>query len=378
MKVGLVELAFHNEVLRSYINIFKELADDITCFTNKFCHDQIYDYQDDSEINWVIKEQSSNKNYFQKHHEALKSCDVIIITTLDDDLDFFANYDWPTKTILLVHDYYAYFEPNQINYSGTLKEKARATKSWLNYHTNQERKKLDQLMDKMDYLAVPSISVLNFVSKREGASKITKVLDFAIPNKQTKTNTSDVTKIVIPGNVIPKSRNYKAVINALGLAKDELRQTELVILGQARTSYGRKIINQLSALEGDTFVLKYYDSFIHQREFDEQLRLCDFLLLPISKVMRYRHFKEMNGFTCVSGNINDMLYFGKPAIMPKFYPLDPGVETMVERYKDEQHLSELLVEWTNGRKYLSISDAVPNILKNQRAEVIERFKAVIS
>lgn len=55
MKVGIVELAFHNEVLRSYINILKDITDEIVCFTNQFCYDQVYDHQDESSIEWTIK-----------------------------------------------------------------------------------------------------------------------------------------------------------------------------------------------------------------------------------------------------------------------------------------------------------------------------------
>jgi len=377
MKIGIVELAFHNEVLRSYINILKDLTNDITCFTNKFCYDQIYDYQDDVAIKWSIKTQTSNKDYFHQIKDEMTACDVVIITTLDDDLDFFSEYDWPTKAILLVHDYYAYFEPSRINYSGTLIEKARATKSWLQYHSKREQKKLNKIMSKMDSLAVPSQAVFDFVSKRDNSKKM-EVLDFAIPNGRISSSNNEKAIITIPGNVIPKSRNYLAVIRALKLVIDKLEDTELVILGQAKTSYGRNIIHQLDTLQNEQFSLKYYDSFIHQREFDKQLERADFLLLPISKVMRYRHFKEMNGYTCVSGNINDMLYFGKPAIIPSFYPLDDKVEGIVERYKDENELGQLLVEWVNGKKYLHLNKILPATLAEHRTSVVQRFKKAIS
>ena len=378
MKVGLVELAFHNEVLRSYINILKTLSDEIVCFTNRFCHEQIYDYQDDSQTEWIIKKEASNKLYFQNIDDQLKACDVLIIITLDDDLDFFAEYKWPTKTILLVHDYYSFFEPNQINYSGTLKEKARSTKSWLQFHTKKERKKANKLIENMTKLAVPSSSVMKFVQDRKLTNKLTEVLDFAIPNQSFEVSKSDRVVITIPGNVIPKSRNYKAVVNALTKVRDDLENLELVILGQARTSYGRKIIHELNKLISNQILVKYYDAFIDQTEFDNQLKRTDFLLLPISKVMRYRHFKEMNGFTCVSGNINDMLYFGKPAIVPSFYPLDEPVEDMVERYSNDDHLSTLLLDWVNNRKFDVITTEIPSIQSLQRKKVEERFKKAIS
>lgn len=378
MKVGLVELAFHNEVLRSYINILKELSNEIVCFTNKFCHEQIYDYRDDPEVDWSIKKEGSNKLYFEQVHDQLKSCDVVIIITLDDDLDFFAEYKWPTKTILLIHDYYSFFEQNQINYSGTLKDKARSTKSWLQFHTKKERKKISKLIHNMTKLAVPSRSVMKFIQDRNPTQKLTEILDFAIPNQRYDVPKDETVVITIPGNVIPKSRNYRAVVNALSRVKEDIQKIELVILGQARTSYGRKIIHELDKLSSEQIAIKYYDKFIDQEEFDEQLKRTDFLLLPISKVMRYRHFKEMNGFTCVSGNINDMLYFGKPAIIPSFYPLDEPVENMVERYKTDDHLGTLMIDWVNNRKFDMIKSKILSIQNSQRKIVEERFRKAIS
>ncbi len=378
MKVGIVELAFHSEVLRSYINILKDITSDISCFTNKFCHDQVYDYQEDKAINWQLKGNETNQEYFTHNKELLSNCDAVIIVTLDDDLDFFSEYDWPTKTILLVHDYYSYFEPNQINYAGNLGEKARAAKSWLQYKSKSERRKTSKLIGQMTNLAVPSMAVMDFVKDRVSSSKLTEVLDFAIPNEATKVENESNTVISIPGNVISKSRNYHAVVNALKLIDKQIDKTELVILGQAKTSYGRKIIRELEKLQHENLKLKYYKSFIHQKEFDEQIRRSHFLLLPISKVMRYRHFKEMNGFTCVSGNINDMLYFGKPAIIPKFYPLDADYEQLVKRYDDEDHLSKILLNWINQKEFQKHSEELVSVQKKGREAVTRRFAKAIS
>ena len=377
MKVGIVELAFHSEVLRSYINILKDITDDIVCFTNQFCYDQIYDHQNDPAVEWIIKKGEGNDKYFAKSEKLLVQCDTVIIITLDDDLDFFSEYHWPTKTILLVHDYFSFFEPEQINYSGNLEEKARAAKSWFQFKTKSERKKTDLLIDKMTKLAVPSTSVMSFVKARTTSSKLTEVLDFAIPKSTNRLPDQESTVISIPGNVIPKSRDYKAVLSAIKKIVSRVNKTELVILGQAKTSYGRNIIHELEKLQNDNFSLKYYTSFIDQREFDEQIQRSNFLLLPISRVMRYRHFKEQNGHTCVSGNINDMLYFGKPSIIPDFYPLDQEQERIVERYQGVDDLAEILLQWINKKRYKTFAQSMQLVQQESRKLRLERFKKAL-
>jgi len=151
----------------------------------------------------------------------------------------------------------------------------------------------------------------------------------------------------------------------------------LVILGQAKTSYGRKIIHELEKLQNDNFSLKYYTSFIDQREFDEQIQRSNFLLLPISRVMRYRHFKEQNGHTCVSGNINDMLYFGKPSIIPDFYPLDQEQERIVERYQGVDDLAEILLQWINKKRYKTFAQSMQLVQQESRKLRLERFKKAL-
>lgn len=277
----------------------------------------------------------------------------------------------------MVHDYFSFFEPSQINFSGNLEEKARAAKSWFQFKTRSEITKTNKLIERVTKLAVPSTSVMSYVKERASSPKLTEVLDFAIPNSSEQVLSNDPITISIPGNVIPKSRTYKSVLNAFRKIVDKIDKTELVVLGQAKTNYGRKIIHELEKLQNDKFSLKYYRSFIHQREFDEQIQRSHFLLLPISEVMRYRHFKEKNGFTCVSGNINDMLYFGKPAIIPEFYPLDKEYELMVDRYKDIDHIAEILKQWINEKKYKAIAEQVESVQHTSRQQVINRFKQAL-
>jgi len=86
----------------------------------------------------------------------------------------------------------------------------------------------------------------------------------------------------------------------------------------------------------------------------------------------------MNGFTCVSGNINDILYFGKPAITPKFYPVDNEVEQIIERYTDEDNLADILLRWINKKDYSTYTQKVEQVQTTLREQIKKRFEKALT
>jgi len=121
-------------------------------------------------------------------------------------------------------------------------------------------------------------------------------------------------------------------------------------------------------LESATIRITSFTSFIEQRTFDKYLQEADFLILPAQRFMRFNFFMEQNSKTCVSGNINDMVRYGIPSLLPTYYKLDGSIDGITERYGSQEDLEGLLLSWINEAKYSDLRTHVNQSLNEEGAE----------
>lgn len=129
-------------------------------------------------------------------------------------------------------------------------------------------------------------------------------------------------KIVIPGIVSQKRRNYFSVIQELSQLKTE-QNLEVVFLGKAE---GEEL-NRLRVLEQKLakktkIKIAYFTEKLPQNFFDEQMKKADVLYCPIQIETEFFSVREVYGQTKMSGNIGDAIKFGKKAIFPKTYDVE--------------------------------------------------------
>ena len=366
--IGLVELGFHNEVLRSYIIALLQTDFKIVIFTNEFNYNQIYDFNDHEDLVWQVKgSKESHEKFLESSAKSVQGCDLIIATTLPRD-PFFVRYKFPVKSILLIHDCHYYFEPRKhFTAASGMVDNTRDLLKIIRHFLFGERRKNRKLIKQFDHLAVPSQHVMDYLKEKDYFSDfpIDLVLDFAIHDSSFKKKeaSSDIL-ITIPGTVDNQSRDYHLLYESLSKLKDELNTAITVcILGRPKRSVGRKHIKELRQLNGDKLKIITYDSFVDQKEFDEVMSKTSFLLIPTLEHMKYEVCLEKSGYSSVTGNINDLVKYGLPAIMTHYYPLPDVIEKMVKRNNLSYDLAKDMNDWIESGEYLKIRQDSSAILK---------------
>jgi len=218
----------------------------------------------------------------------------------------------------------------------------------------RRRRELNERLAHFDYWAVPSSNVFKYVQNNLANSnpKLIGVLDFDISSECILPKYSNTINIVIPGGISNKSRDYTMIVDAFKTSLNTFRNpVHLHLLGPVNSAYARNIVQHLLDLENNNFHLVFYKTFISQEDFDQVIRDADFMILPMNQWMKFYAFKERNGFSCVSGNINDMVRFNIPSIIPAFYPVSDSFRNIVAQYRDQEHLTELIISWTNDRQF---------------------------
>lgn len=252
-----------------------------------------------------------------------------------------------TKTILTIHAANNFFSP-------LLKWNIRSLIRWLG-------KKLLSI-SVFGYISLLH-STKNYIRKRFTLTKPIYVIPGRLykHTKILKTSFND-RKIVITGSIDKYRRDYEEVFKlALALEQFELR-TEIVLLGTAVGVYGSEIIDRCINFKLKFVkLITYQDLFIQQEEYDNQIKSCDFLFLPLAKgCQKPNEHIEKYGLTLCSGSFFDAVKNGKPILLPNYIFLSEELKQQCIRYNSIDDICEFIRNIDSNEKYKSYADKAIN------------------
>ncbi len=373
-KIGLIELASHNEVLSNYCQVLLTARYELIVFSNSFNRAQLR--LENEKLRWIIQDPTvSGPDFLRENAELLNACELLIFITVAKHFDFYRSLHTRPPRVLVMHDVVAFISPQkEFLLAETGISRLKDIVKVLLFYLRREGQNRLRLVRSFDWLALPNLTMKKYLDQKAWKLPPTFVFDFAVhENLRYQKGEDAITRITIPGIISNKSRDYQVVLQAFQ-SLEYVSKIKLTLLGKPKGHYGRKIVSAFKALQSHQLEVQYFEQFVEQSEFDTVLENTDFLLLPISRFMKVGIFREMNGFTCVSGNINDMLRFGIPALLPEFYPLPKEVEPLVGRFASAEDLADKLIHWINNKEYLErrklAGEALKNFTIEQRAKEI--------
>jgi len=124
-----------------------------------------------------------------------------------------------------------------------------------------------------------------------------------------------------------------------------LQKIKVTFLGLLRNKETQRDIRKFESELNSHTKIELFPTFVPQRNFDKILNKAHFLILPISEKKTAGSIHELYGHSTISGCIADMVKFGKPALIPAFYPLPDSLEEVVTRYHDKNDLTNSLKDW---------------------------------
>jgi hypothetical protein len=78
------------------------------------------------------------------------------------------------------------------------------------------------------------------------------------------------------------------------------------------------------------------------------MRETDLIISPIVIRTKQGIYGEDYGYTKISGSISDLIHYGKPALIPAAYPLQPALAPLVQTYLDRADFSQKLQQLISG------------------------------
>lgn len=342
MRIAIIEIDYHPEVLRNTIILFKELKINCEVFTLKKIWSKV-GMVNNSEylITHIIKNKNQVNKYILNNLEIINSCNLIFFNTCASKYKFFSRIKYKPPVLLRVHNANAFFKPyKSLNIKISLFYIFKAI-SYIIIHVILKLELFYRnlfLQKKVDFFCFPDEQVTQYIKSNNylADNRIISSIPFTFSKPFSAIKFSNKPVVIsIIGGIDKRRRNYDLVYKAFKqLLQDNTINIELRLLGPPVGLYGRTVIKKFRKLENRNFKVVSFNSYIPQNIFEEYVRTTHFLIIPVYKEVQYKIFKELLGYTKISGNINDMIIYRKPAIIPNFYPIPDKLNSTVKKYNN--------------------------------------------
>jgi len=351
-RISILEFSKHNEIVWSFLKIILTRENQVDVFVNEFVYHQLYDFHKDARIQWFIKPEGlSSSEFISLHRSHLLTRDRLLFTSVPPrDLKMFEDRELASISSLLIYNLHFYAsEFHDIN------EDVNVVNMIKGQFTSQ-RKYIKTAFAHVDQILVPSKQIFDY-AMHNNINGIDGFLNVSVLNKLKKRKAKKKLRIVVPGRISSARKNYEPIFKALSVLNElELdKKINVTFLGMVDNKQVGQRLNELAAEINGNIEIEHFPAFVPQKNFNKIMKKSDFLILPIAERMEDGLVKESYGFSTVSGCISDMVKFGKPALLPSFYPLDHALESMTKRYNSEDDLIAILQDWVDNQSFQDLS-----------------------
>jgi glycosyltransferase involved in cell wall biosynthesis len=181
-------------------------------------------------------------------------------------------------------------------------------------------------------------------------------------------------KIVIPGTLDGRRRDYNLVFELLeGINKSALN-VSITFLGGINSEYGKGILAKCRQYSNEHSNLRFFSSeIVEQPDFDRIMDDAHLAFIPstINAVIS-DDIAETYGLSKSSGNLFDIIKHAKPFVIPEELQIPENLESSVFKYDSVESIISFLQSLiSNPQLYLRLQDEA---LKNSRKYTIEKIR----
>ena len=344
----LIEHAAHFEVARAYAMMFLAAGWKVTLAINEKNHGFLAHVMDGKNHvqQLVLKAREDEKVYWKEVDKVASEADLIIVCSHENGMSGLIHDRWKAPCYLVIHDGYNYLDPyGHLVWKGGLWQWMRIVK----YTASGYFKKRIQSARQYDGWLTP----VDWPEEWKIKSKMSRVLFLPfLWYEGMEAVKSEKFHIVVPGTINQRSRDYelvKRLVERMNFGPN-LPPCRITLLGKASSDYEKKMVEEIKNLSSNQVELVTFAQHINGAEFDAIMQSADLLFLPLQPSWQYGVVAEKGGLSCLSGNIGDMVRFGKKALLPKQYKIHSLLHENAFFYddRDEENLWPVFKEAMNA------------------------------
>ncbi|MDP4264238.1 MAG: glycosyltransferase [Bacteroidota bacterium] len=324
MKIAIFETE-HFEGAFPVIKLFDMPGNHITVLTTPGTYRRFRDlFLDKTDrYHWILLPVRSKPGFFYSLYRHLKKekPDLFYINTISDNHLLYALVLklLPLKRIVLtVHDINCLFESRPSwNFRQAVIHRG---KKWLTSRVNE--------------FNVVAGTMTSYLQTKTGQKKTHNIPGAIFENRYSPQTINDFLRIVVPGSLDKRRRDYDQVFDLAATADKEKLRVQLILLGGCTDDYGRGIINRAGQFQSGYCKIIFYNVItVNQDEFDRQMDAAHFVFIPsVIQTAICGNIPEIYGITKSSGNIFDVIKHAKPFIVPAGLTISPDLKTSCFTY----------------------------------------------
>lgn len=366
MKIGILELGDHYEYVYSLCKIFDTPTNQVYVISDKRVVHHLKEWLgvDHEKFFWLTKDDDEGHlNFFNKLTTFIdhKGLEVLVICTIPSHYVYYWAFlkQIHIFAILTLHNLNTWLKP-KLSYRLT---------DLYNYIM------VKLILNQVSSVAVLEQNLRNYIKENNLLNKPIFIFPYELWegffSKQPARLTQTI-NFVIPGTVQQKRKDFNLVLDAFQYVAERNHNIALTLLGSGRGSYAQDIFNRCIFLQKQGYNINFYKEFVSVSEFQKVMQESDCIIAPIQLVFAIGCNQEYYGITKSSGSVFDMIRYGKPGIFPEKFQANCDMETCTMKYRDKQHLCELLLQLVNSKDELNrLQD---NAVKNAAGCTVEKFR----
>ncbi len=340
----LIELEFHGECLRTLLEVLQDVTDfEVHCAIHQEHEALVNNYVPHDRVE-VYDPRSDKEQFLRGIRHRFDKMDGLIILTLEQHWKAYLNICKRYPVLLRVHglNYVKNQRPDYIRIYQTLGFKGLLGElKWKNYYFKEQVLKVVKSI-------TPTLSIEEDLRPNLPVEyKWIDPLPMSYNRYRTVCESNTSFKVVVPGAVSMGKRNYAHVFNAIkALSKSEF---EWAFLGKVIEPTLQK---ELTSLKNDGYRLRFFENEVGWDVFDSELKAAHLIWAPVNEMHPFKDVLEYPGKTKITGSVSDALYFGKPILIPAFYPKPHYLNTGFTTYSNEKEIVGIIKEIR--QKYVSL------------------------
>ena len=369
----IIELEEHAEVLGRFLGQFNLDLWELQVLVVKSVFDELSEH--DNRINWHVVEDDVNvATCLTDYCETMRHNSLAVLMSGQRHVREYALFDFPVPLLFCVHN--VNFSLNRgncyVGFDNFIELQKACTYFLFNGLLRRELFFRCWAVNRSEVF-VTSIGSLLIPALRSavGAGRVGPTLYDENPGKQLtpdgkkQPESGVVFRVVVPGMVDVKRKDYQIVFQALGRVAQEMdgKEVELVLLGANNSIRGRILVWRYEKrMKSQGVKVVQFRRRLSSLEFDQYLTSADLIIAPIKLGIRYKLWKEIYGQTKLSGAEFDAFKVHVPFFIPSSYSPSASRTSLIA-YESLEDLVRLTHDYRMGREQINIAAAAP--LKNQ-------------
>lgn len=286
-------------------------------------------------IKWIVKKETQSPRNFiftMYRHLQKNPADILYLNTVTDNFIFYAllvKWGAAARKIVTLHHLNLYRHT----------KKKYLLRRWVRHIG----KKL--LISYTSELNVLSGTLLPLAHKLFPGKTIHNIPGVIFEGNAPTVNFETPIKLVVPGAIEAKRRNYLQVIELAEAAGKNGIPLHITLCGPVKDAYSAAIITACKKLQSSLVRFSFFETatLIPQETFDATIANSHFIFSPlVATAITDDDVEEQYGVSIASGNISDAVKHARPLIVPAALLLDPPMQTAAIRYNTIHDIVQLL------------------------------------